>query len=238
VSHLHIPDGIIDPIWLLIGFIVTGLIIGLSLFMLRKKDIQKLVPRIGIISAVMLLGMSVPLPIGIGYHLNLSVLVGIILGPWAGFISAFIVNLILALIGHGGVTVIGLNSLIIGSETVFGFLFFGALRSFLRINISALIATFFALALSTALMMGIVGITQVNPAKFLHHHEHNHQTQLEEHNHQVDSQEELAEISLIKFAKIIIPFAFIGWVIESLITSAIIGFMGRVKPDLFYERER
>jgi len=195
VSHLHIPDGIINPIWLLIGFIVTGLIIGFSLFMLRKRDIQKLVPRIGIISAVMLLGMSVPLPIGIGYHLNLSVLVGIILGPWAGFISAFIVNLILALIGHGGVTVIGLNSL-------------------------------------------IIGITQVNPAKFLHHHEHNHQTQLEEHNHQVDSQEELAEISLIKFAKIIIPFAFIGWVIESLITSAIIGFMGRVKPDLFYERER
>jgi len=237
VSHLHIPDGIINPIWLLIGFIVTGLIVALSLFMLRKRDIQKLVPRIGIISAVMLLGMSVPLPVAVGYHLNLSVLAGIILGPWAGFISAFIVNLILALIGHGGVTVIGLNSLIIGSEAVFGFLFFRALRGFLRINISALITTFFALALSTALMMGIVGITQVNPAKFLHHQEH-HQTQSEEHNHRVDSQEELAEISLIKFAKIIIPFAFIGWVIESLITSAIIGFIGRVKPDLFYERER
>ncbi|MDO8886603.1 energy-coupling factor ABC transporter permease [Candidatus Oleimmundimicrobium sp.] len=238
MSHLHIPDGIINPIWLLIGFIVTGLIICLSLFMLRKRDIQKLVPRIGIISAVMLLGMSVPLPVGIGYHLNLSVLVGIILGPWAGFISAFIVNLILALMGHGGVTVIGLNSLIIGSEVIFGFLFFKVFSRFLRINISALITTFFVLALSTSFMIGIVGITQINPAKFLHHHEHNHQTQLEEHSHQVESQEELSEISLVRFAKIIIPFAFIGWVIESLVTSIIISFVGRVKPDLFYEEKR
>ena len=231
MSHLHIPDGIINPVWLIIGFIIMGLVIGFSLFMLRKESAQKLVPRIGIMSAVMLLGMSVPLGF-IGYHLNLSVLTGIILGPWAGFISAFIVNLILALMGHGGVTVIGLNSLIIGSEAIFGFLFFKVFRHLFKIKVSAFVAAFLVLALSTLLMIGIVGITQINPGEFIHHHEYNHQTHLEEHEHQTSSHEEQVKISLARFTKIIIPLAFIGWVIEGLVTSAIVGFIDKVRPDL------
>ncbi|HDP70390.1 MAG TPA: hypothetical protein ENN38_06245 [Actinobacteria bacterium] len=229
MSHLHIPDGIINPVWLIIGFVITGLLLALSLFFLRKENIRKLLPRISAMSAVMLLGMSIPL-VFIGYHLNLSVLAGIFLGPWAGFITAFIVNFILALAGHGGVTVMGLNSIIIGSEAVFGFLLFNVFKRFLGLRVSSFISTFMVLILSTFLMIGIVGLTQINPEEILHH-EHNHAAVTEEHNHKVNVKE-VAEISLTRFTKIIIPLAAIGWVIESLVTSAIVVFVGRARHDL------
>ena len=67
----------------------------------------------------MLVGMSSEI-IPIAYHINLTVLAGILLGPWLSIISAVIVNVMLALLGHGGVTVIGLNTLVISTEMIAG----------------------------------------------------------------------------------------------------------------------
>jgi len=67
----------------------------------------------------MLVAMSLEI-LPIFYHINLSVVAGILLGPALGFLAAFIANLILAFMGHGGITVIGLNTLLLGSEAVLG----------------------------------------------------------------------------------------------------------------------
>jgi cobalt/nickel transport system permease protein len=53
----------------------------------------------------------------LAYHVNLSVVAGILLRPSLGFLAAFITNLMLAFSGQG-ITVIGLNTLLLGSEAV------------------------------------------------------------------------------------------------------------------------
>ena len=100
MTHMHIPDGIL-PIWLWVaGFIVMALALGFILYRLRAIDMKKKIPLLGALSAAMLVGMS--LPILPGYHINLSVVTGILIGPSLGFVAAFIANLILSLMGHGG----------------------------------------------------------------------------------------------------------------------------------------
>ena len=42
------------------------------------------------------------------------------LGPALSFVSVFVVNLILALLGHGGITAVGINTLTIGIEAALG----------------------------------------------------------------------------------------------------------------------
>ena len=127
MSHLHVPDGVL-PIWLwLTGLIIAGAMISLSLFMTRRMDLKKKVPLLGMMSAMMLVGMSLEI-VPIAYHVNLSVITGVILGPWLAILAAFMVNFILSLVGHGGVTTVGLNTIIIGSEGVLGWLMFNALR--------------------------------------------------------------------------------------------------------------
>ena len=108
-------------------------------------------------------------------HLNLTVLAGIFLGPWLGLIAVFVVNFILALLGHGGITVLGLNTLVVGSEAFLGYYIFMALRQRVRITLAASTATVLALTFSLLLMLTIVGITQIDPSLALHEHQHNSQ---------------------------------------------------------------
>src|SRR5512143_581213 len=120
MSHLHIPDGLL-PVWLWGGGLVLAMAaVGISLYMVRGVDLKKKVPLLGMMCAMMLVGMNLEIAT-LAYHVNLSVITGIILGPWLGMVAAFMVNIILSLVGHGGVTVVGLNTLDIGSECVMGY---------------------------------------------------------------------------------------------------------------------
>jgi cobalt/nickel transport system permease protein len=165
VSHLHIPDGVL-PLWLVgLGWAVTIVLLAAALLALRRADRGQLIPQLGIVSALLVAAMATEI-VPIAYHVNLTVLGGIILGPAAGFLAAFVVNVILALFGHGGVTVVGLNTLVIGAECVLGYTFFHlftrALRQ--RIGLAAGLATVLTLFLSTSLSIGIVALSNVNPS--------------------------------------------------------------------------
>jgi ABC-type Co2+ transport system permease subunit len=105
MTHMHIPDGILPVgLWIL-GFVVMFLAMGISLLRLKDSDLKKKIPLLGALSAVMLVAMSIEI-LPLAYHINLSVVAGILLGPALGFLAAFIANLMLALMGHGGITVI------------------------------------------------------------------------------------------------------------------------------------
>ena len=52
--------------------------------------------------------------------MNFAALAGMMLGPALSFVSVFVVNLILALLGHGGITAVGINTLTIGIEAALG----------------------------------------------------------------------------------------------------------------------
>src|SRR5512137_2829947 len=119
MTHMHIPDGIL-PVWLWVsGLLAMAAVLAVCLFRLRSMDRRKKIPLLGVLSAAMLVAMSLEI-LPIAYHLNLSVVAGILLGPSLGFIAAFIVNSMLALLGHGGITVMGLNTLLLGAEAMLG----------------------------------------------------------------------------------------------------------------------
>src|SRR5579884_1959347 len=164
MSHLHIPDGVLAWWIVVAGWAVTAVLLAIADQYARHGDQQKQLPLVGVMTALMLVGMTLEIP-PLGYHLNLAVLTGILLGPALGFIAAFLANLILGLMGHSGVTVIGLNTLVQGVEATCGFLTFSALwtmgRGRVAVGLVVGAATIVSLCLSTLLAIGIVGLADV-----------------------------------------------------------------------------
>jgi cobalt/nickel transport system permease protein len=114
MTHLHIPDGVLPP--LLWG---PGLALALALLWLAVRAARGETPRTiayqGALGGLMLAVMSIPIPLfALEYCLTLAGPVGVLLGPAAGFQVAFVVCVILALLGQGGITVVGLNALVLG----------------------------------------------------------------------------------------------------------------------------
>jgi cobalt/nickel transport system permease protein len=226
MTHIHIPDGIL-PVWLWVsGFLLMSVFLALSLYRLRTADKKKMVPLLGVLAAVMLVAMSLEI-LPIAYHLNLSVVAGILLGPSLGFMAAFIVNLMLVFVGHGGITVVGLNTLLLGAEALLGHTLFSLFRR-LPVFWGAALATVLSLFLVSLLLIGIVGASHVDTDLFAHHHEHEEGVTEQTHEHH----DEPGNSSLRTFAIIVLSLGSIGWIIEGAITGAIIQFISKVKPDL------
>ncbi len=218
MTHMHIPDGML-PVWLwVLGFILMALIMGLSLYRTRGGDRKKQIPLLGALSAVMLVAMSLEI-VPIAYHINLTVVTGILLGPALGFVAAFIVNFMLALIGHGGITVLGLNTLLLGSETVLGHTFFSLLGKRLPLFWRAAAATVMTLLITTGLLVGIVAISNADPVAFI-----------EVHGQEAGGHE--GPVSVGRFAAMVLGFGSLGWIIEAAITGTVVKFVAQVKPDL------
>ena len=218
MTHMHIPDGVL-PVWLwVLGFFIMSLIMGFSLYRLRSMDMKMKIPLLGTLSAAMLVAMSLEI-VPLAYHINLTVVTGILLGPALGFVAAFIANIMLALIGHGGITVIGLNTLLLGAEAVLGHAFFSLLGSRLPLFWRAATATVITLLCTTGLLIGIVAISNANPAAFMESHGH------EEGGHE-------GPISTGRFAAMALGLGALGWIIEAAITGSVVRFIAKVKPDL------
>jgi cobalt/nickel transport system permease protein len=222
MTHMHIPDGIL-PVWLWVsGFLVMAAVLAVCLYRLRSMDRKKKIPLLGVLSAVMLVAMSLEI-LPIAYHLNLSVVAGILLGPSLGFIAAFIVNSMLALLGHGGITVMGLNTLLLGAEAMLGHTLFYLFTKRLSTYWRAAAATVLALFLVSVCLIGIVGISHADSDQFLHQHSQ----EGDGHDHDAGRQPALST-----FAVMVLSLGLIGWMIEAAITGAVIRFISQVKPDL------
>lgn len=217
MTHMHIPDGILPVgLWVL-GLIVMALALGFSLFRLRGMNMAKKIPLLGAVTAAMLVAMSLEI-LPLFYHINLSVVAGILLGPALGFLAAFIANLILALMGHGGITVIGLNTLLLGSEAVLGHTLFYLFKKRLPVFWRAAVATVLTLFITTVALIGIVAVSHIDPELVRHGDEHG----------LVRS----GQASVQTFAFMVISLGVIGWSIEAAITGAVVRFISQVKPDL------
>ncbi|MBS3957103.1 MAG: energy-coupling factor ABC transporter permease [Clostridiales bacterium] len=160
MTHIHIPDGVL-PLWLwALGWAVTLAAVTLTGRLAARDEARRKVPLIGVVAALMIVGMSAEI-VPIAYHVNLAVIGGILLGPRLSVIAAFIVVLVLALLGHGGITVLGLNTIVIGAEMLLGWALFQGAMNVLgkkRAALGAASSTVLALATTTALVVGIVWI--------------------------------------------------------------------------------
>jgi cobalt/nickel transport system permease protein len=213
MTHLHIADGVLPPALWIAGFVVALLVVGATSYRHRHDRADRLT-LLAALSAVMLAAMSVPLgPIG---HLSFAPVVGILLGPGLGFVAAFMVNVILALLGHGGLTVIGLNACVLGAATSLARPVYRlALRGLVPSRAGGIAAVACSVA-SVALLLIVVGIAGdgATPGRGVLDDGHGHAR------------------AAARFAALSAPWWLLGVVAEAMVCSSVIAFLGRVRGEL------
>lgn len=131
ITPIHISDGVLSWPALVAGWVITAGITFLGLRRIKAED----VPHLSIITAVFFVASLIHFPVGpTSVHLILNGLVGVILGPFS-YLSVFVgVILQTFLFGHGGVTVIGVNTLNMGvpALVVYGVFKLGSRYTYLR----------------------------------------------------------------------------------------------------------
>jgi len=123
---VHISEGVLSAPVLLAGWAVTAPAVAAILWRVRQSEI----PRIACFSALFFVASFVHLPLGVSsMHLMLSGLVGAFLGSRA--ILAIFVALFLqgVFFGFGGLSVLGVNTAVIGFPAVLGGLFAAAAKA-------------------------------------------------------------------------------------------------------------
>lgn len=115
---MHLPDGII-PLWQsAIYWIITIITMALYLFKVSKtEENEKRVVLTAILAAAAIAAssISIPSPFGVPLHFFLIPLVAILLGPLSGVAVAFLCLIVqFFLLGFGGITTLGANTLTIG----------------------------------------------------------------------------------------------------------------------------
>ena len=236
MSHIHLPDGVL-PVWLWVSGFVVAIVIGAVILRLTKKEeLNKRLPLLGMMAAAMVLGAAIEI-IPIAYHVNLTVISGILLGPSLIFLATFVVNFILALFGHGGMTVIGLNTLTLSIEGILGCILFRLFWKVLkRLTPATFLATFIALLFSTFAMIGVVSLGTSHYKELIHQEGKGvfefHLTKEKDGPHA--GEREKSEINLKRFMAIVLPLGFIGWVLEGVITTLIARYIHRLRPDLLH----
>ena len=217
MTHMHIPDGVLPVTAWLLGIVLMALVLGICLLRLKNADMARNIPLLGAVSAAMLVVMSLEI-FPLAYHINLSVVAGILLGPALGFLAAFTTNLILAFMGHGGVTVIGLNTLLLGSEAVLGHSLFYLIGKRVPVFWRAAIATVLTLMITTLALIGIVALSHIDPDILNHAEGHGSGSN--------------GNVDISTFAVMVLSLGALGWLLEAAITGAVVSFISKVKPDL------
>jgi len=155
---VHISDGVLSGEVLAAGWIVTIVVLAITLRRLKAEEI----PKLSLITAAFFVASLIHIPVGpTSVHLIMNGLAGVTLGSIA-FISIFIGVVLQAfLFGHGGVTVIGVNAMGMGLSALAACAIF-RLGNRWRIHVSLLggLAGGLAVALAailTALMLFLTG---------------------------------------------------------------------------------
>ena len=123
---MHISEGVLSAPVLLAGWAVAAPAVAAILWRVRQSEI----PKIACFSALFFVASFVHLPVGVSsMHLMLSGLVGAFLGSRA--ILAIFVALFLqgVFFGFGGLSVLGVNTAVIGFPAALGGLFAAAAKA-------------------------------------------------------------------------------------------------------------
>lgn len=256
MSHIHIPDGVL-PLWLWLGgWVLATAILAVCGRLAEKVEVRRKVPLLAVVSALMLVAMSSEV-VPLAYHVNLTVIAGVLLGPVLSVIAAFIVEVVLAMLGHGGVTVLGLNTLMIAAEMVLGWALFRGLVRLLsrrKVRAAAFVATAVTLACTTTLLVGLVALAgggaaasretgALDPATMSFANPLSggvFRTGLFSGGEVPDAG--LAEtdgsnsgsLSVRRFATVVYTLGPLGWLLEALISAWVLGYVARVRPGLVW----
>ena len=216
MTHLHIADGVLP--WLLWagGLLVMAALVAFVSYRHRHDRADRLT-LLGALAALMLAAMAVPLgPIG---HLSFAPVVGILLGPGLGFLAAVVVNAILALLGHGGITVLGLNALVLGAATMAAQPLYRAARARFVPGTAAAVASVCA-GVASVLALWVVLLLAGGSTDAAHA------------GHADAAAHTGAVSATSRFVALASPFWILGLAVEAIVSASVIGFLARVRPEL------
>jgi ABC-type Co2+ transport system permease subunit len=104
---VHIADNVLEPAWIIAGFILAGFLVFLGSRRVRDEEI----PQIAVLSAVFFVASLIHIRVyPTSVHLLLNGLVGIVLGVRAALAIPLGIFLQAVLVQHGGFTTMGVNS--------------------------------------------------------------------------------------------------------------------------------
>jgi len=195
---MHISDGILSAPVLAAGFVGT---VAMAAYTMRKMDMDD-IPKISVITSVFFVASLIHVPVGpSSAHLILNGLVGIVLGMRA--FPAIMLGIVLQtiLFGHGGVTVIGVNSVMLGGGGLMAY-FVWQLRH--KFNVKKREVVFGALAGATGILASgvILAIALVTTGE-----------------------------EFMVSAGYILAAHFPIAIVEAIVVGACAGFLLKVKPD-------
>jgi cobalt/nickel transport system permease protein len=147
---MHISEGVLSPAVLAAG---AGLAVVGSAIGLKKLDYEA-IPRVAILSAAFFVASLIRVPVGpVGLHLVLNGLMGLLLG-WVAVPAILIALFLQALLFQfGGLTVLGVNTVIMAVPAVFCFY---AYRGLLRRPGTPASAGAFACGATAILLSGLL----------------------------------------------------------------------------------
>jgi len=202
---MHISDGVLSaPIWVS-SYVISGAIVAVITRKLRSEDI----PKTAIMTSAFFVASLIHVPIGpTSVHLILNGLIGVILGPLA-FVSIFLGLILQAvLFQHGGITTVGVNSIMMGVPALLAYKIFDLREMF---NFKSKVFIFGALAGGCGIFLGAIIL-----ALFL----------------------VLTGTEFIGVAKVSIFAHMPVIIIEAMLTGFITSFIMKVKPELLKRREK
>jgi cobalt/nickel transport system permease protein len=133
----------------------------------KRTDNSKILTLAGMCTAASFAIFQVNIPLFGGVHMNLTPLIGILVGPAVGGIIVFLVNILSAAIGHGGWGMIGANTLVNLTEVsiAYGMYYWlgkAKLSSFSRAGIATLAGLLSGnvVLIVIILISGVQGVTQ------------------------------------------------------------------------------
>jgi cobalt/nickel transport system permease protein len=125
---VHISDGVLQPPWLVGGFVGMAVLMALGAWRIRDEEI----PKVAVLTAAFFVASLIHVPIPAGpissVHLLLTGLLGVVLGVRAALAIPVGLFLQAALMGHGGLTALGVNSCVMAIPALLSWQLFHALQ--------------------------------------------------------------------------------------------------------------
>jgi cobalt/nickel transport system permease protein len=217
VSHLHIPDGVLPPLVWIVGALLAVLALAWSLRVTRAQGPREIAFQ-SALGGIMLAVMAIPVPItAFDYCMTLAGPVGVLLGAAGAFQASFVVTVILALMGQGGFSVIGLNTLVLGTGAALARPLYVALVRRWSPAASMAAATAVSQLFSSALWVGILVVSvRVSPSAVREH----------------EVAHALTWLRGGALLAVLLPLMGLAVAIESLLGFGLARFLDRVRPDL------
>lgn len=210
MAHIHLPDGAFSMLWVITWFAASLALTGILVWRYRKSSsisISKL-STASILTALAFAIFQIEIPLFGGVHLNLTPLLGILLGPVLGCSAALIVNIFSAALGHGGWSMIGANFLINSVEVVVSYYLFVAFSRLIKSRFSqAGTSTVLALTAGNFVMVGIIVVSGIQGSS----------------------------LTSLEIAENLIPLMIMNLalaVVEGIVTAFAVAYAARTKPEL------